>query len=431
MKFVSTNNKAQAVSFKDALSNGLAEDGGLYVPQKINKLKQEYLDELDSMSFVEIGEGIAKPFIGEEIPSEVLSKIVNETLSFEIPLIGLSDNISVLELFHGPTMAFKDVGARFMARCLSYFTKDKDRDTTVLVATSGDTGSAVAHGFYGVEGIKVVILYPKGKVSEFQERQMTTLGKNITTLEVDGTFDDCQRMVKAAFKEDGITENIALTSANSINIARLIPQMFYYFIAYQQRSKEDLVFSVPSGNYGNLTAGLMAKKLGLPIKKFVASSNVNEIVPDYLKTGEFSPKDSIQTISNAMDVGNPSNFARMMYLYDGSLEQISKDVEGCSFNDADTRNIIWKVWDNYNYVMDPHGAIGYLGLIQSLESFDDMKNTQGIFLETAHPSKFREVVEPVLEEKISYPEDFEMDSGPKLSIPLKNDMEQLKEILIS
>jgi threonine synthase len=428
MKFISTNKQAQPVSFKDALSNGMPEDSGLYMPERIDKLPQVYLDGVDSMSFTEIGTGIAKPFVDGEIPSEVLSKIVAETLSFEIPLINISENVSSLELYHGPTMAFKDVGARFMARCLSYFTRDNDRETTVLVATSGDTGSAVAHGFYDVEGIRVLILYPKGKVSDFQERQMTTLGKNITALEIDGNFDDCQRLVKSVFKESEIRKNLTLTSANSINIARLIPQIFYYFIAYTQREKEELVFSVPSGNYGNLTAGLMAKKLGLPVKKFVASSNVNEIVPQYLQTGEFIPKDSIQTISNAMDVGNPSNFARMMHLYDGSLEQISRDVEGYSYNDADTRNTIWKVRDKYGYILDPHGAIGYLGLKQYFENEED---AQGIFLETAHPSKFREVVEPVLEEKINYPEDYKMDSGPKLSIPLMNNMGYLKEILMS
>jgi threonine synthase len=428
MKFISTNRQSPAVSFKDALTNGMPADGGLYMPERIDNLPQDFLNEIDSMSYAEIGTGIAKPFIDGEIPSDEVSKIVSDTMSFQIPLVSLSENISALELFHGPTMAFKDIGARFMARCLSHFSRNNDNETTVLVATSGDTGSAVAHGFYGVEGIRVVILYPKGKVSEFQEKQMTTLGNNITALEVDGTFDDCQRLVKSTFNEGDIRDSITLTSANSINIARLIPQIFYYFIGYAQRTREELVFSVPSGNYGNLTAGLMAKKLGLPIKRFVASSNVNEIVPHYLQTGDFSPKESIQTISNAMDVGNPSNFARMMYLYDGSLEHIREDIEGHSYNDADTRNTIWKVRDKCGYILDPHGAVGFLGLRDAMQSEED---SQGIFLETAHPSKFREVVEPVLEEKVNYPEGYKMDSGPKVSIPLRNDMEHLKEILLS
>ena len=427
MKFISTNGQSPEATFKGALIKGMPEDNGLFVPENLYQLPPDFLRQVDDMTYAEIGHGIASNFINEEIPEDVLFHIVEETLSFEIPLVNISDNISALELFHGPTMAFKDVGARFMARCLGYFSKESTNETTVLVATSGDTGSAVAHGFYNVDGINVVILYPSGKVSEFQEKQMTTLGKNITALEVDGTFDDCQKLVKSAFIDDSIRKNIGLTSANSINIARLIPQIFYYFIGYKQRSREKLVISVPSGNYGNLTAGLMAKKMGLPINKFIAASNVNEIVPKYLETGEFTPKASIQTISNAMDVGNPSNFARMTHLYNGSLDKMKQDVEGCSYNDADTRNTIWKVRDKYGYILDPHGAIGYLGLKECLSGDDEF---QGIFIETAHPSKFTEVVEPVLEEKVHYPDHYQADAGPKLSIPLKNDLQHLKEVLL-
>jgi len=426
MDYISTNNQASPVSFREAVIKGLAEDGGLYMPTIIKNLEKNFVDEIGKLSYAEIGLKIANCFIEDEIEATDLSNIVEGTLNFELPVVEISDTVSTLELFHGPTLAFKDVGARFMARCLGHFAKNNDKETTVLVATSGDTGSAVAHGFYGVEGIRVVILYPKGKISEFQENQMTRLGKNITALEVNGNFDDCQKLVKSAFSEKTLTENILLTSANSINIARLVPQIFYYFIGFSQLNQSDPIVSVPSGNYGNLTAGLIAKRMGLPVRKFVASSNRNDIVPNFLQTGEFKPQPSIATISNAMDVGNPSNFARMMQLYNGSKSDMSNDVLGFSFTDSDTRNTIYEVREKYGYILDPHGAVGYLGLKKAQEKDPAL----GIFLETAHPAKFREVVEPVLEEKIKLPQGYQVDTGVKLSIPMENQMSQLEEILL-
>lgn len=426
MEYISTNNQVTPVTFRKAVVNGLAEDGGLYMPTNIRNLGKGFIDDIAKLSYTEIGLEIAKSFIEDEILPADLSDIVEGTLNFELPVVKITDTISTLELFHGPTLAFKDVGARFMARCLGHFAKNNDKETTVLVATSGDTGSAVAHGFYGVEGIRVVILYPKGKISEFQENQMTRLGKNITALEVNGTFDDCQKLVKSAFSEKSITESIMLTSANSINIARLVPQIFYYFIGFSQLDQSDPIVSVPSGNYGNLTAGLIAKRMGLPVRKFIASSNRNDIVPNFLQSGDFKPKPSIATISNAMDVGNPSNFARMMHLYKGSRSDMSDDVLGFSFSDSETRNAIYEVREKYGYILDPHGAVGYLGLAKALQP--DLSS--GIFLETAHPVKFKEVVEPVLEEKIKLPPGYEVDTGQKLSIPIENRMSQLEDILL-
>jgi len=402
MKYYSTNQSVPEVSFQDAIFNGLPEDNGLYMPESIERLPAEFFNNIDNLSLPEIGYQVAKQFIGNEIDEDSLKHIVSETLNFDIPLVEVEQNVYSLELFHGPTLAFKDIGARFLARCLAYFSDQTQKKSTILVATSGDTGGAVAHGFLGVENIKVVILYPKGKVSEIQEKQLTTLGQNISTLEVDGTFDDCQALVKQSFLDKELKAKYALTSANSINIARLIPQSFYYFWAYKQLKNKNkpMVVSVPSGNYGNITAGLFAKKMGLPIAKFIASTNVNDIIPKFLKSGEFNPKASIETISNAMDVGNPSNFYRLFELYNKDLTSISKELKGVSFDDETTKGTMLEVYKRTNYELDPHGAVGYLGLKSLLKT----ETEQGVFFETAHPAKFIEVVEEVLDKKVDIPE---------------------------
>ena len=391
MRYYSTKNKKQFVSFKEAVIKGLPDDNGLYMPESIPTLSSDFFSTLRDKSLSEIAYTVAKPFVGNTLSDDTLKNIVEETFDFPIPLVNIHDNIFSLELFHGPTLAFKDVGARFLARCLSQFS-NSERQITVLVATSGDTGSAVAQGFLDVPNVKVVILYPKNKVSPLQEKQLTTIGKNIKALEVDGTFDDCQQMVKNAFLDEDLNESINLTSANSINIARLVPQSIYYFGSMAQIDNWDnVVFSVPSGNYGNLTAGLLAVKMGLPIHKFVATSNRNDIVPKYLENGNFEPKPSVQTISNAMDVGNPSNFGRMMELFDNSLEAITIQVEGNSFDDEATKETIKDVYQKHNYMLDPHGAVGYLGLSKAMEN----RKGTGIVLETAHPAKFIEVMEEI------------------------------------
>jgi len=402
MKYYSTNRTVSEESFENAIFKGLPEDNGLYLPEKIERLPKEFFNNIDSMSLPEIGYEVAKQFIGDEIDSDSLKQIISDTLNFEIPLVEVENDIYSLELYHGPTLAFKDVGARFLARCLSYFSAQSDKKSTILVATSGDTGSAVAHGFLGVKNIKVIILYPKGKVSDIQEKQLTTLGQNISTLEVGGTFDDCQAMVKQAFLDKELKEKYALTSANSINMARLIPQSFYYFWVYKQLKdkQKPYVVSVPSGNYGNITAGLMAKKMGLPIAKFIASTNVNDIIPSFLDTGNFEPQPSVETISNAMDVGNPSNFYRMFELYNKDVNAIRKDIEGFSYDDEATKKTMLDVFNRTGYTLDPHGAVGYLGLKDYMREND----VQGVFFETAHPAKFIDVVEDVLNEKIDIPE---------------------------
>jgi threonine synthase len=402
MKYYSTSRLVPEVSFQEAIFNGLPEDNGLYMPEYIERLPNNFFDKIDDLTLPEIGYQVAQTFIGEEIDSESLKRIIEETLNFDIPLVKVEEDVYSLELFHGPTLAFKDIGARFLARCLSYFSAQSQKKSTILVATSGDTGSAVAHGFLGLENIKVVILYPKGKVSNIQEKQLTTLGQNISTLEVDGTFDDCQALVKQAFLDKSLKAKYALTSANSINIARLIPQSFYYFWAFKQLKDKNkpMVVSVPSGNYGNITAGLFAKKMGLPIAKFIASTNVNDIIPEYLKTGEFNPKASLQTISNAMDVGNPSNFYRLIELYNKDLAAISKELKGVSFDDEATKEVMLEVYKKTNYELDPHGAVAYLGLKSLLKT----ETEQGVFFETAHPAKFIEVVEEVLDKKVDIPE---------------------------
>ncbi|UMB61308.1 threonine synthase [Lutibacter sp. A80] len=402
MQYYSLNKKAPNVSFKDAVIKGIAPDKGLYFPESITPLSQNFFNKIETLSTTEIAYEAIKQFVGAEIPENELKKIIKDTLSFDFPVVPINDTIASLELFHGPTMAFKDVGARFMARCFGYFNKDKaTTKVTVLVATSGDTGGAVASGFFGVEGIDVVILYPSGKVSEVQEKQLTTLGNNIKALEVNGTFDDCQAMVKTAFLDEELTSQRNLTSANSINVARWLPQMFYFFFAYKQLKdkNKDLVFSIPSGNFGNICAGIMAQQLGLPVKQFIAATNANNIVPNYLETGIYSPKPSKQTISNAMDVGDPSNFIRIQEIY-GSDKELKKNLSSYSFSDDETREAMKEIKQNSGYVADPHGAVGYLGLKKYFEN----NNGQGIFLETAHPVKFLDVVEPVLNETIKYPQ---------------------------
>ena len=394
MNYYSLNKKSSNVTFKEALIKGLAPDKGLYFPEKINKLSESFIANINNYSNEEIAYECIHQFIGSEIPESDLRKIITDVLSFDFPLTKLNDQISFLELFHGPTMAFKDVGARFMARCLAYFLKNQDekKSVTVLVATSGDTGGAVASGFYKVKGIKVVILYPKGKVSNVQEKQLTTLGENITALEVDGTFDDCQAMVKKAFLDEDLSNNINLTSANSINIARWLPQMFYFFFSYRDfnlSQSDKIAFSVPSGNFGNICAGMMAKEMGLPINKFIASNNINDVVNRYLKTKIYDAKPSIQTISNAMDVGDPSNFVRIINIYKNDFNLIKNNLHTCSFTDDETVEGIKELINKFNYIPDPHGAVGFLGVKDFIES---NPNYKCIILETAHPAKFSEVI---------------------------------------
>jgi len=396
MKFYSLNNQNIKVSFKDAVIAGIAPDKGLYFPEHITPLSIDYFEQIEQLSDHEIAFQAIHQFVSEDIPDEALKDIIANTLDFDFPVVDIEENVGTLELFHGPTMAFKDVGARFMANCLGYFSQGEKQDVTVLVATSGDTGGAVANGFLGVDGVKVVILYPSGKVSEIQEKQLTTLGQNIEAMEVDGVFDDCQRMVKTAFLDTEITNHKKLTSANSINVARWLPQLFYFLFAYKQaKSKgKEIVFSVPSGNFGNICAGMVAQKLGMPVKHFVASTNVNDVVPKFMESGVYEPMPSVATISNAMDVGDPSNFVRIRHLYQDDMETLQKSLSSHSFTDENTKAIMKEVYSKTGYVMDPHGAVGYLGLKEYQKSNPD---TFGIFLETAHPVKFLDVVEDTLD----------------------------------
>ena len=430
MKYFSLNDKSQFSTFENAVLKGLAPDRGLYFPQEINKLPPSFFENFKSRSKYEIAFEAIKGYVGDEIPESELKKIIENTLDFDFPVIELAQDTSVLELFHGPTLAFKDVGARFMAGCLGYFIqRDNLGKITVLVATSGDTGGAVANGFLGVEGIEVVILYPKGKVSLIQEKQLTTLGKNITALEVDGVFDDCQEMVKQAFLDKEIQEKVRLTSANSINVARWLPQMFYYFLAYQQlmEKEEKLVFSVPSGNFGNICAGLLAREMGLPIDHFIASNNVNNVVERFLQTEKFEPRSSIQTVSNAMDVGNPSNFVRVLEIFQNKFGNLKDVLSGYSFDDTATSDAIKEMYEKTGYVMDPHGAVGYLGLKAFLK---ENKGFHGTFLETAHPVKFLETVEAAIQEKIEIPAAIKSQmKKEKKSIEIKT-YEELKTYLL-
>lgn len=430
MKFYSTNNTHHQVSLKEAVLQGLAPDNGLYMPEQIPVLPASFFEKLHKLSFQEIGFAVANNLIGNDLPEAELKRIVDHTIQFDAPLVEMEKNIFSLELFHGPTLAFKDFGARFLSGLLGYFANQQEKEITILVATSGDTGSAVANGFYNVPGTRVVVLYPSGKVSEIQEKQFTTLGGNITALEIDGTFDDCQRLVKQAFMDEDLKQKLFLTSANSINIARLIPQSFYYFHAFAQlkENQKQVVFSVPSGNFGNLTAGLLAKRMGLPIHQFIAATNQNDIVPEYLKTKLFSPRPSVQTISNAMDVGNPSNFARMLDLYQNNFDALSKDIVGCHYSDGQTNVVMQDVFKNKNYTLDPHGAIGYLGVKDYLKS---NSNAVGIFLETAHPAKFKETVQAAIGATVSIPERLQKFLiGKKQSIKMGKEFGELKSYLV-
>lgn len=432
MKYFSLNHKAEKTSFKEAVIRGLAPDKGLYFPEEIKALPNAFFETIENLDNVSIAYEVIRQFVGNDIPKNQLKTILKDVLSFDFPVIKVENHISALELYHGPTMAFKDVGARFMARCLGYFneTDDNKKQVTVLVATSGDTGGAVASGFLGVDGVDVTILYPSGKVSDIQEKQLTTLGQNITALEVDGTFDDCQAMVKKAFLDKDYHGKRQLTSANSINIARWLPQMFYFFFAYKslKSSNKKLVFSVPSGNYGNICAGMMAQKLGLPIHHFVTGTNVNNVVPEYLKTGNYNTKPSVQTISNAMDVGAPSNFVRIEELHNNNLQTLRGNLSGYSYNDNETTDAIKMLYTNTSYIADPHGAIGYLAL---KDYFKKEKNAHGVFLETAHPIKFLDVMPKSIVENIKMPPQIEaILHNQKHSISISN-YEQLKNYLLS
>jgi threonine synthase len=432
MKLYSTNRQVPEVSLEEAIFKGLPDDNGLFMPVSIPRLPDTFFEKIDSYSFQDIAFEVTKTLIGSDIPEAETRKIIDDVLTFDAPVKPVTDKILVLELFHGPSMAFKDFGARFMARVMSYFLQKEKKEINILVATSGDTGSAVAQGFLGMPGIKVTILYPSGKVSEIQEKQLTTLGQNITALEVNGTFDDCQKMVKEAFLDKDLRTKINLSSANSINISRLIPQSFYYFYAFAQLKKLGklpVVFSTPSGNFGNLCGGLIAKKMGLPVERFIASTNVNDIVPEYLETGIFSPRPSIKTISNAMDVGNPSNFARLMALYNNDSEKIKSEIVGKSYTDEETAETIKMVFDESGYILDPHGAVGYLGLKEYLK--ESGTNASGVFLATAHPAKFVEVVENAIEKKIEIPGILqEAMEKEKKSIQITPDLDELKKQLL-
>lgn len=429
--FYSTNNRNINLPLKDALFRGLAEDGGLYLPRKIPLLPASFFKELPSSNYPRMAFVLAKYLIGDAVPDDELKSIVNDSFNFSVPLVKVKPNRYALELFHGPTLSFKDFGARFMARLFGYFLRDGKQSLNVLVATSGDTGSAVAHGFYGIPGVKVWILYPSKKVSPVQEQQMTTLGHNVRAIEVQGTFDDCQRLVKQAFNDQELRSKIALTSANSINIARLIPQIFYYFYGYAQVKNHDLplVFSVPSGNFGNLCAGLLAKKMGLPVSRFVAATNVNDVVPDYLTTGIFNARPSVHTISNAMDVGNPSNFARILDLYGSDVHLVRSDIWGASYTDVQTLQAISDVYADYGYVMDPHGAVAYLGL----ESYAKKHGPEftGIFLETAHPAKFADSVKEAIHTEVAIPGALsECLNKRKKSVVISADYKLLKDCML-
>lgn len=428
MKFYSTNNKNHKVDLREAVIQGLAPDNGLYMPESISQLSPAFIKSLPTLTFNEIGFVVAQALVGDDVPDQELKKIVDHTLQFDASLVEVESDVFALELFHGPTLAFKDFGARFLAGLLGYFAKEQSKEITILVATSGDTGSAVANAFLNVAGTRVVVLYPSGKVSEAQEKQFTTLGGNITALEVNGTFDDCQRLVKQAFLDAELKQNLFLTSANSINIARLIPQSFYYFRAYAQlKSTKPVVFAVPSGNFGNLTAGLLAKRMGLPIEKFVAATNINDVVPDYLVNGKFTPRPSVQTISNAMDVGNPSNFARMLDLFNHDFESLSEEIAGYSYSDAETRTIMKQVYEKQGYILDPHGAVGYLGLTKFM---NNNPGYTGVFLETAHPAKFANVVEDALQTRIDFPARLQkFMQGEKKSVVISAMFDEFKHLL--
>ena len=431
MRYYSTNGKTEMVDLREAVVKGLAADNGLFMPERIAALPTTFYEQIDKLSFQDIAFTVAQAFFGEDVDADALRTIVNETLAFDCPVVPVQANRYALELFHGPTLAFKDVGARFMARLLSHFVgQDRKQAINVLVATSGDTGSAVANGFLGVEGVNVYVLYPKGKVSAIQESQFTTLGQNITAIEVDGVFDDCQALVKQAFMDKELNEQLLLTSANSINVARFLPQAFYYFYAYAQMKRQglhsELVFCVPSGNFGNITAALFAHRMGLPIRRFIAANNANDVFYQYLQTGKYRPKPSVQTIANAMDVGNPSNFARIYDLYGGNHHTISQLIAGFRFNDDEIRATIRDCFLQTSYVLDPHGACGYKALQLSLS-----ENEHGVFCETAHPAKFKETVDAVLPTPIDIPERLaRFMQGRKQTYPMNNSFDKFKDFLL-
>ena len=444
MLYYSTNGKAPIADLQKAVVKGLAEDKGLYMPQEIKKMPQEFFDNIHTMSFQDIAYNVASAFFGEDIDGDALQDIVYDTLSFDCPLHKVTDDIYALELFHGPTLAFKDVGARFMARLLQYFLRrggGSQKEVNVLVATSGDTGSAVANGFLGVEGIHVYVLYPKGKVSPIQECQFTTLEKNITAIEVDGVFDDCQTLVKSAFMDAELNQQLQLTSANSINVARFLPQAFYYFHAYAQMKKinlatkasgnqatePELVVCVPSGNFGNICAGLFAKRMGLPINHFIAANNANSVFYEYLQTGHYDPRASVSTIANAMDVGDPSNFARVYQLYNKNHQAICADISGATYSDQQIEETMRKVYEQTGYVCDPHGACGFRALSEQLKP-----GQQGIFLETAHPAKFKQTVDSILSSDIPIPAKLQaFMQGEKQSIQMSKEFDDFKNFLLS
>ncbi|MFC5045672.1 threonine synthase [Aquimarina hainanensis] len=428
MNYYSLNNNAPSVSFAEAVVKGLAPDRGLYFPENIQPLPASFFENIETLDTVEIAYQSIKQFIGDEIPETELRDILKDVLSFDFPVVEIEDNIGTLELFHGPTMAFKDVGARFMARCLGYFNQNNNNKVTVLVATSGDTGGAVANGFLGVKGVDVVILYPSGKVSDIQEKQLTTLGQNITALEVEGVFDDCQDMVKTAFLDEEISSVKQLTSANSINVARWLPQLFYFMFAYKQvkQKGKEIVFSVPSGNFGNICAGIVANKLGLPVKHFIAATNVNDTVVRYLQSEKYDPKPSKATISNAMDVSNPSNFVRIQQLFNNNFHELKDDFSAYSFDDEQTKATMKAVYNTTKYIADPHGAIGYMGLKE--HTLTD--NQYGIFLETAHPVKFLDTVESTINTTVEIPTQIrKVMNKEKKSIHIKS-YDELKKFLL-
>jgi len=430
MQYYSTNGKSPKVDFKEATINGQAPDKGLYFPETIPTLPKDLIENIDKYSNEEIAFQVIKPYVGDAIPEAELRRIVKETVNFDIPVVKITDDISSLELYHGPTLAFKDIGARFMSRCLGYFVKEKKEKVIVLVATSGDTGGAVANGFYDVPGVEVVILYPSGKVSSVQEKQLTTLGKNIHALEVKGTFDDCQQMVKAAFTDESLTSKLFLTSANSINVARWLPQQFYYFFAYKQWAdkKNPPVISVPSGNFGNICAGILAHITGLPAKHFIAACNANDIVPEFMKTEKYQPKKAVATISNAMDVGNPSNFVRILELFHHKFIDLKKVLSSVSISDDQTKTTLKSVYQKTKYLLDPHGAVGYLALEQYQK---DHLGQKGLVLETAHPVKFYDVVEPVIGEAVPIPDTIQQQLKlEKKSMVINADGALLKDFLL-
>lgn len=443
MKYYSTNKKAPIATLEKAVVKGLAEDKGLYMPERIKPLPQSFFDNIENMTFQEIAYQVADCFFGEDVDAESLKAIVYDTLQFDCPVVKVTDSIYTLELFHGPTLAFKDVGARFMARLLQYFLKkggeyvsNSNNDTAnknvnVLVATSGDTGSAVANGFLGVDGIHVYVLYPKGKVSPIQECQFTTLGKNITAIEIDGVFDDCQALVKSAFMDEELNAHMKLTSANSINVARFLPQAFYYFNAYARMKElglaDQMVMCVPSGNFGNICSALFGKRMGLPIKRFVAANNANDIFFKYLQTGEYNPKPSVQTIANAMDVGDPSNFARIYDLYKADHKAICADIAGATYKNDEIAETMKQCYSETGYVLDPHGACGFQALKDLLEDGE-----VGVFCETAHPAKFKDTVDGILSSDIEIPAKLQaFMKGEKQSVEMSKDFETFKAFLLA